>query len=338
MVLRIRRASGHDRRSIAFAGCTDVAVSLNDTFRAHGWMGIDVVGYFDDRAPTGNRPLAQNAKLEGTFADLIRKARNSEISAVYICLPMAAEKRVRQLVDELSRSAVSVHFCPSFFEFGLMNARWDDVFGQPVVSLVDSPFVGHQRVVKHAEDLVLALLLLPIVLLPMFVIALAVAATSRGPILYRQTRYGLDGRSFEIWKFRTMYVVERNEEFRQAARDDARVTPLGAFLRRTSLDELPQVFNVIHGEMSFVGPRPHPVKLNETHRDLIDRYMLRHKVKPGITGLAQVNGFRGETSERGQMAKRIEYDLMYIRNWSLWLDCKILARTVSVVWSGENAH
>jgi putative colanic acid biosynthesis UDP-glucose lipid carrier transferase len=135
-----------------------------------------------------------------------------------------------------------------------------------------------------------------------------------------------------------MYVVERNEEFRQAARDDARVTPLGAFLRRTSLDELPQVFNVIHGEMSFVGPRPHPVKLNETHRDLIDRYMLRHKVKPGITGLAQVNGFRGETSERGQMAKRIEYDLMYIRNWSLWLDCKILARTVSVVWSGENAH
>jgi len=338
MVLRMRRAHGHDRRTIAFAGCTEIALNLNDIFRSHGWMGIDVAGYFDDRSPTGNRPPPANARLAGNFADLVRLARSSKISAVYICLPMSAEKRVKQLIGTLSSSAVSVYFCPGFFEFGLMNARWDDVFGQPVIGIVDSPFVGRERVVKRFEDLLLASLLLPIALVPMLVVALAVATTSRGPILFRQTRYGLDGRSFQIWKFRTMYAVERDDEFRQVAHNDARVTPLGAYLRRTSLDELPQIFNVIQGDMSFVGPRPHPVKLNETHRDLIDGYMLRHKVKPGITGLAQVNGCRGETRERAQMAKRIEYDLTYIRNWSFWLDCKILARTVSVVWSGDNAR
>lgn len=337
MLLRHLRAVGYDHRRVAFAGCTGVAMQLSRIFAEHPWMGIDVAGFYDDRAPGGKRALA-SATRDGDFAELAALARSGAVQAVYICLPMAAESRVRKLVDTLSNTTVSIYYCPSFVGFDPFNARWDDVFGQPVVSIVESPFVGYQRLIKRLEDLVLVTIVLPLVALPMLIVAVAIALTSPGPIFYRQNRYGLDGKPFRIWKFRTMYDAERDEEFKQATRHDARVTPLGRLLRRTSVDELPQIFNVIRGDMSFVGPRPHPVKLDETHRDDIHRYMVRHKVKPGITGLAQVSGCRGETFDRRRMSRRIEHDLTYIRSWSVWLDLKILARTVSTVMSREDAH
>lgn len=340
LMLRHYRALGFDRRRVAFAGVNGTSLNLERTFRTHPWMGFELIGFFDDRMIFRGNPEAvkSEAFLAGDYGDLVTLARSGKIDAIYICLPMAAEKRIKKLIDDCAGTTASIYYCPSFFEFGLLNARWDDVFGQPVVSIVDSPYTGHDRLIKRAEDLVLAVLLLIALALPMALIALGIRLTSPGPILFKQNRLGLDGRPFKIWKFRTMTVAESDGEFRQATKNDSRVTPFGAFLRKTSLDELPQLINVVRGDMSIVGPRPHPVKLNEDHRDVIYRYMFRHKVKPGITGLAQVNGYRGETDTEEKMQKRIEYDLVYIRGWSLWMDVKILLKTVSAVFSAENAY
>ena len=336
ILLHYRRATGRDLRRVAFAGCNAISSGLSTTFARHRWMGITVAGYFDDRSPQVDRPVSPVPT--GSFKDLIAIAQRGEISAVYICLRLAAENRVKTLIDGLANSAVSIYYCPSFFDFDLCNARWDDVFGQPVVSIVDTPFVGYERWLKRAEDVALALLIVPVAVLPMLVIALLIACTSPGPVFFRQDRYGLGGKKFKIWKFRTMYQAVCQQEFRQALPGDARVTRLGRLLRRTSLDELPQLFNVIRGDMSFIGPRPHPVELDETHRNLIHRYMLRHKVKPGITGLAQVSGLRGETTDARKMRQRVEHDLRYIRGWSVALDLWILLMTVRSVVFGQNAH
>ena len=231
-----------------------------------------------------------------------------------------------------------IYYCPPLQATELLSGRWDDVGGHPVISIVESPFSGLDRHLKRLEDLVLVAVILPVAIIPMLIIAAAIKLTSPGPVIFRQTRYGLDGRKFLIWKFRTMTVTESDEEFRPARRSDSRVTPLGSFLRRTSLDELPQLYNVMVGDMSVVGPRPHPVKLNEDHRGIIPRYMLRHIVKPGITGWAQVNGLRGEIETVDGMRARIEYDLQYIRNWSIWTDVRILFRTVYHVISRSNAY
>jgi putative colanic acid biosynthesis UDP-glucose lipid carrier transferase len=227
---------------------------------------------------------------------------------------------------------------PDFFVFQLLRSRWTDVLGLPVVSVFESPFYGIDGLAKRLSDLILGGLALLLAAVPMTLIAALIKLTSPGPALFRQRRYGLDGHEIRVWKFRTMTVCEDGAEAVQVQPNDPRVTRLGAILRRTSLDELPQLFNVIEGSMSLVGPRPHANAQNEEFRSQIGGYMLRHKVKPGITGLAQVNGWRGLTDVPEKMRKRIEFDLRYIREWSLWLDITILARTVLVVLSGKNAY
>jgi putative colanic acid biosynthesis UDP-glucose lipid carrier transferase len=222
--------------------------------------------------------------------------------------------------------------------FQLLHSRWTDVLGLPVVSVFESPIYGIDGLAKQLSDVVLGGLFLLLAAVPMAAIALAIKRTSPGPAFFRQSRYGLDGREIRIWKFRTMNVCEDGPLAVQATPDDPRVTWLGAILRKTSLDELPQLFNVLAGDMSLVGPRPHASAQNEEYRSQIEGYMLRHKVKPGITGLAQVNGWRGGTDSPDKMRKRIECDLRYIREWSTWLDIKILCRTVFVVLSGKNAY
>jgi putative colanic acid biosynthesis UDP-glucose lipid carrier transferase len=330
VTLRYYRAFGHDHRTVAFVGVTDVATRLTHIFRTHPWMGIDVVGCFDDpdAAKPDSAAVETPQPLAGNVKDLLDKAAKDEVDAVYITLPMAMEDRIRAIVDLFNDTTLSVYYCPDLSKFDLLDARWDDILGQPVISIVESPFGGYERYLKRLEDLTLVALILPVIVLPLLMIALAVKLTSPGPILYGQNRHGLNQRIFKIWKFRTMYVVESDDEFVQAKRGDARITPLGAFLRKTSLDELPQFFNVLRGDMSVVGPRPHPTMLNETHRKLIRRYALRHKVKPGITGWAQVNNYRGETETLDKMERRIEYDLEYIRTWSIWLDLKVLLWTL----------
>jgi putative colanic acid biosynthesis UDP-glucose lipid carrier transferase len=244
---------------------------------------------------------------------------------------MASQPRILSLLDELRDTTASIYFVPDIFVTDLIQGRVDSVGGMPVVAVCETPFSGLHGVIKRASDIVLSLLIVALISLPLLIIALAVKLSSPGPAIFKQRRYGLDGQEIIVYKFRSMTVIEDGVAIQQAQKHDKRITALGRFLRRTSLDELPQFFNVLQGRMSIVGPRPHAVSHNEMYRKLIKGYMQRHKVKPGITGWAQVNGYRGETETLEKMKARIDYDLDYLRNWSLRLDLYIIARTVWVV-------
>jgi putative colanic acid biosynthesis UDP-glucose lipid carrier transferase len=274
----------------------------------------------------------------GTIEEAAEFVKRNGTNFVYVALPMSADERLRALIEQLSDSTASVYLVPDIFTFQLMNARIEQVNGLPVIGIRETPFSGVEGWVKRLEDFVLASLILLLVS-PVFVaVAVGVKLSSRGPVLFRQRRYGLDGQPIRVYKFRSMTVCEDGDRIEQASRTDARVTPFGAFLRRTSLDELPQFINVLQGRMSIVGPRPHAVAHNEQYRRLIKGYMLRHKVRPGITGLAQVNGFRGETDTLDKMEKRVEFDLAYIERWSLQLDLKIIGQTIVSGFWGSNAY
>jgi putative colanic acid biosynthesis UDP-glucose lipid carrier transferase len=340
LALRYYRAYGHDRRRVAFIGDTEVSRRLAEVFKKNVWMGIDVVAICD--ACDGSGLDKSRAPGGGAVPDveaLVERAHDHSLSAIYISLPMSAEARIKEIVDAFSDTTVAIYYCPPPFGFDPVNARWGDINGHMVMSMVESPFSSAgRRSLKRAEDLLVASAILVFIAPLLVITAIAVKLTSPGPVLFRQQRYGLDGREFSILKFRTMRHCPQDAAFVQATRNDARVTPLGAFLRKTSIDELPQFFNVLLGQMSVVGPRPHPVQLNEAHRKLIPRYMLRHIVKPGITGWAQVNGYRGETETTELMTKRVEFDLQYIKSWSVRLDLYILVRTVLVGFTGTRAY
>ncbi|MEI7443805.1 MAG: undecaprenyl-phosphate glucose phosphotransferase [Burkholderiales bacterium] len=299
---------------------------------------VRVTAFFDDRAPTrlgDDLELPLTGRID-SLADFVRANR---VDQIYIALPMASQPRILKLLDELRDTTASIFFLPDIFLYDLIQARVDTVGGLPVVAVCETPFHGTTGVIKRLSDLLIATAAIVLTAPVMLATAVAVRATSAGPILFRQRRYGLDGQEIVVWKFRTMRVQEDGAVVRQATKDDDRITPLGRFLRRTSLDELPQFFNVLQGRMSVVGPRPHAVAHNEMYRKLIKGYMIRHKVKPGITGWAQVNGARGETDTIDKMRTRIEFDLEYLRNWSLRLDLLIVWRTFWQALRGDrNAY
>jgi putative colanic acid biosynthesis UDP-glucose lipid carrier transferase len=336
LLLLFWRAGSREHRRVALYGATKAAQRLEQVFRQHSWVGIDVVGLYDDQPADRRNDIG--LEIIGDLQALVRRAEAGQLSAVYITTPLATEAGLQEIIDRFADTTISLHYCPALFDLNLLGAHWDDVFGLPVISVINSPLDGFRRHVKRLEDVLLTLLILPLVALPALAIVIAMTLTSPGPILFSQTRSGLDGRRFKIYKFRTMYTLDSDEEFVQAKRNDARITPLGAFLRRTSLDELPQFINVLAGDMSIVGPRPAPVKYNEEHRQIIYRYMLRHKVKPGMTGLAQVRGCRGETETLDKAERRTAYDLQYINNWSLHLDLLIILRTIGLVFEGLPAR
>jgi putative colanic acid biosynthesis UDP-glucose lipid carrier transferase len=276
--------------------------------------------------------------LLGTLDAMPQWVREHSVSTIYITLPMVAQPRIMRMLDELGDTIASIYFVPDIFVFDLIQARFDELEGIPVIAICESPFSGFNSVLKRLTDIVCGagalLLLWPI----MAAIAIGIKVTSPGPVLFKQRRYGLDGAEIMVYKFRSMNVLEDGGVIRQAKRGDNRITPFGAFLRRTSLDELPQFINVLQGTMSIVGPRPHAVAHNEQYRKLIKRYMIRHKVKPGITGWAQVNGYRGETETVEKMRSRVAYDLDYLRNWSVSLDFLIMLKTLTVVFKDQNAY
>jgi putative colanic acid biosynthesis UDP-glucose lipid carrier transferase len=274
----------------------------------------------------------------GSLSNLADYCRANRVDTIYIALPMASQPRILKLLEDLRDTTASIYFVPDIFVFDLIQARVDSIGGLPVVAVCETPFYGMNGIVKTASDFVLGALILAAIAPILAVIAVGVKLSSPGPVLFKQRRYGLDGRKIIVYKFRTMTVAEDGDVVRQATRNDSRITRFGAFLRRTSLDELPQFINVVQGRMSIVGPRPHAVAHNEMYRKLIRGYMIRHKVKPGITGLAQVNGLRGETETVEKMQKRVEYDLAYLRNWSLLLDLQIILKTLAVVMKGSNAY
>ena len=338
-VVRHLRRSGLNGQRFAIVGVTPIGIQLARNVEAAAELGLTLAGFYDDRPVERltNLPPDVGSRL-GNLDDLYRAVAAGEVQRVYITFPMRAEKRIAQILDRLSDTTASVFLVPDFFVFELLHSRWTNIRGVPVVSVFDHPFYGVDGWIKRATDLVLASLAL-VMLSPVFVaIAAAVKLSSPGPVFFRQVRYGLDGRQIRVWKFRSMTVCENGPTIAQATRGDKRITPVGAILRKTSLDELPQLFNVLVGEMSLVGPRPHAAAHNEEYRTMIQGYMLRHKVRPGITGLAQVMGYRGETDTLDKMAGRVKYDHAYIRDWSWWLDVRILFQTVGVVFSQQNAY
>jgi putative colanic acid biosynthesis UDP-glucose lipid carrier transferase len=324
-------------RTAFVASTNDLGMRLAQQFETKPYLGVAFAGFFDDRGP--ERIGAEAAKrLLGNIADLPAYVKRHRIDAIFVTLPMASQPRILKLLDELSDTTASIYFVPDIFVVDLIQARVDTIGNIPVVAVCESPFYGVNGMIKRLSDVILATLIVLMISPVMLAVAAAVKWTSPGPVLFRQRRYGADGKEIIVYKFRSMSVCEDDGEIRQAQKNDARVTPLGAFLRRTSLDELPQFINVLQGRMSIVGPRPHAVAHNELYRKLIKGYMVRHKVKPGITGWAQVNGYRGETETLEKMQRRIEYDLDYLRNWSLRLDLYIIVKTVFVVLKNKNAY
>jgi putative colanic acid biosynthesis UDP-glucose lipid carrier transferase len=333
------RARGFNIRRYAICGVNELGIQLARNIDVAPELGLRLAGFYDDRPQKRLAELPPEiGPFVGNLEELVHRARRGVIDTVYITFPMRAEERIRSVLARLADTTASVYIVPDFFVFELLHARWTNINGLPAVSVFENPLYGVEGLAKRAADLVFGSLLLAVAAVPMIMMGLAVRLTSRGPVFFRQRRYGLDGREILVWKFRTMSCCDDGGEVRQATRGDDRVTTLGRVLRRTSLDELPQLFNVIEGSMSLVGPRPHANAHNEQYRSLIEGYMLRHKVKPGITGLAQVNGYRGETETLEKMQKRVACDHQYIREWSFWMDVKILARTLGAVLVQRNAY
>ena len=328
IALRMARDRGYNKRTGAVVGSGPIAKRIAKTLIDNPSFGIEQSGFYDD----------EGEGLAGDLDALVERCSQGRIDVVYLALPLERSRLIRDLTERLHNSTVSVYLVPDLLVFDLMQARVQSLGDVPVISILESPFLGIDGWVKRAEDVVLGSIILASITLPMIAIAAAVKLTSSGPVFFKQRRIGFNGKKITVWKFRSMNTCDYGDNFVQATKSDVRITRLGAFLRKTSLDELPQFINVISGEMSIVGPRPHGVAQNEQYRQLIGDYMLRHKVKPGITGWAQINGWRGETDTLEKMEKRVEFDLHYIRNWSLWMDLKIIVLTVFRGFTDPNVH
>jgi len=328
--------AAHARRAI-IVGCTAASQELARRLGRHTELGMAVAGFFDDRG-SDRLQCSKYAQLLGRFADVPDFVNNRNIDVIFIAIPPGQVARMRELVNELGDTTASIYYVPDVSGFDMIQQRTSEILGFPVVAMCETPFHGYRGLVKRLMDVSIASLALVLLSPLLLAIAWGVKRSSPGPVLFRQRRYGLDGRQIQVYKFRTMTVCEDGLRVTQAQRCDQRVTPIGRFLRRWSLDELPQLINVLHGTMSLVGPRPHAVAHNEEYRKLIKRYMVRHKVLPGITGLAQVRGCRGETTRVEDMEARVVFDLEYMRNWSPLLDLQILVATVFAVIRTDRAY
>jgi putative colanic acid biosynthesis UDP-glucose lipid carrier transferase len=339
LILRELRSRGYNSRAAAIVGMTELGEQLAMQMKEVPSLGLRAEAFYDDRDEERCHPISPELGTRaGTLDDLVKAAKAGEIDLIYIAFPLRAEPRINQLLRQLSDTTASVYLAADFFVFDLLHARWATLGNVPTMSLYETPFYGVDGWLKRLEDIVVGSLILMVIAIPMLIIGLCVKLTSPGPVLFKQRRYGLNGEVIDVLKFRSMTVTEDGSEIQQATKDDPRVTKLGAFLRRSNLDELPQFFNVLAGSMSIVGPRPHAVAHNELYRKKVRGYMLRHKVKPGITGWAQVNGWRGETDTLEKMEKRVEHDLDYIRNWSLLWDLQIIFMTVFGANARRNAY
>jgi Undecaprenyl-phosphate glucose phosphotransferase len=302
---------------------------------------VQVVGFFDDRTSRVPGEIL-GVPRRGNVRDLLTFARLQRIDLVIIALPWIAEQRLLGILRIVGILPVDIRLGPERAGYRFSHARYSHLAGAPLLNVLDRPLTDWQMLAKEAEDRVLALVFLLLTAPLMLTVALAIKLTSRGTVLFRQKRYGFNNQLIEVYKFRTMYAdqADRNAD-RLVSRDDPRVTPLGRWLRKTSLDELPQLINVLKGEMSIVGPRPHAVAakaVNKLYDEVVQEYAARHRVKPGITGWAQVNGWRGETDTFEKIEKRVAYDLHYIENWSLYLDLKIILMTLPALLKSRNAY
>lgn len=325
------------RKTTVIVGATDTGVKLAKEFKANPYYATEFLGFFDDRQKS-RLPLTTEDHLIGRFTDVAEFVKRNHVQVIYLSLPVTLYSRVEFLLEELKDTTASVYFAPDIVISNLIQARTANIGEIPLFAVCETPFFGKNRAIKRCSDIFFSCIILTLIAPILIIVALGVKFTSPGPIIFKQRRYGLDGREILVYKFRSMTVTENADVVTQATKTDARITPFGGFLRRTSLDELPQFINVLQGRMSIVGPRPHAVAHNEMYRKLIKGYMMRHKVKPGITGWAQVNGCRGETDTLDKMQNRIDKDLDYLRNWSIWLDIAIIFKTIKLVFKDEQAY
>jgi len=336
-VLRWQARKPQARRSAIIIGASALSVKVARALRDGKDTGVDFLGYFDDRQDERVHPDAR-AHMLGSLSQASEHVRRQGVREVYITLPLGSQPRIVQLLEQIQGTTASLFFVPDVFGISIIQGRLQDINGVPVVGICETPFTGTNELVKRISDVVLSLLILALISPILLLVAIGVKLSSPGPVIFKQRRNGLDGEEIIVYKFRSMRTQDDGQVVKQATKGDSRITPFGAFIRRTSLDELPQFVNVLQGRMSIVGPRPHAVAHNEEYRKLIKAYMVRHKVKPGITGWAQVNGLRGETDTVDKMKARVEYDLEYLRNWSLALDLQIIVRTVRLVIFDRHAY
>lgn len=327
------------KKTAIIVGVNDLGNQLEARINSNAELCIDLKGYFDVLADDAHsQSVRNNTQLLGSIEQLSSYVKKNAIDVIYIALPPSLHSEIMQLLEDLKDTTASIYFVPNFFIADLIQARIDDIGGMPVVAVCETPFSGFDGIVKGLSDLIFASIILCVISPILIVLGLGVKLSSPGPVLFKQRRYGLDGQEIVVYKFRSMTVTEDGDEVAQAKVNDRRVTRFGSFIRKTSLDELPQFINVLQGRMSIVGPRPHAISHNEMYRKIIKGYMVRHKVKPGITGWAQVNGFRGETEAIDSMKNRIEYDIEYLKKWSLGLDIKIILKTVLLVFKDSKAY
>ncbi len=335
--IRLQALNASNRRGAVVIGASALGVKVARALSHSPIQGVDFLGYFDDR--TDDRVhIDSNAKRLGTLREAAPYIRANSVREAFITLPLGSQPRIVELLEQLQGTTASIYFVPDVFGISIIQGRLQDMSGVPVVAICETPFTGINRLTKRLSDIVLTALILALIAPLMLAVAIGVKLSSPGPAVFRQRRNGLDGDEIVVYKFRSMTTQDDGNVVRQATKGDARITRFGAFIRKTSLDELPQFINVLQGRMSIVGPRPHAVAHNEMYRQLIKAYMVRHKVKPGITGWAQVNGHRGETDTLEKMQARVEYDLEYLRNWSLGLDLVIILRTIKSVWTDAKAY
>ena len=326
------------RRNVVIVGVNNQARQLATDICDDQGNGLTLEGFFDDRGEERTGKCEQ-ARYLGKMNALVDYVRDNKIDLIYITLPIREKKRLIDLLDELHDTTASIYFTPDIFVYDLIQSRMDSIGDTPLVALCETPFSGTNGIIKRLSDIIFSAFVLVVISPLLLLLAIAVKLSSPGPVFFKQKRYGLDGQEITVYKFRSMTVCENDsKDIKQATRNDSRVTKLGAFMRKYSLDELPQFLNVLQGRMSTVGPRPHAVAHNELYRGQIKGYMIRHKVKPGITGWAQVNGFRGETDTVEKMQKRVEYDLDYLRNWSLGLDFTIVLKTIVAIFQTEDTY
>jgi putative colanic acid biosynthesis UDP-glucose lipid carrier transferase len=335
--MRNHAAQPELRRAALVVGGSELALQVGRALQQRSAVGVTFVGYIEDRLDQRSSPEVLN-HIIGGIDDIGAVVQRLQVREVYITLQFNMTERVQELLAALQNTTASIFFVPDFKGVNLVQGRMLNMAGMPVFALLDSPFVGINALAKRVSDVLLASLILLLIAPLMGALAIGVKLSSPGPVIFRQRRNGLDGREIVVYKFRSMTTQDNGAHVPQARRGDPRITRFGAFMRRTSLDELPQFVNVLQGRMSVVGPRPHAVAHNEFYRPHIQRYMVRHKVRPGITGWAQVNGCRGETEVVEKMQQRVDYDIDYLRNWSLRMDLHIIARTVRLVLFDRGAY
>lgn len=323
------------QKRVIVAGMNDQGIALAESLMHNDYSTATCLGFFEDRDP--ERLQNKNGfPILGKLADIAEYVKTHNINIIYLSLPMVSQPRIIKLLDELQDTTASIYILPDIFLTDLIQGHMGQVDGIPVMAICESPFTGVDSLVKRLTDIVLSLIILTLLSPLLLAISIGVKLSSPGPIIYKQRRYGLDSKEINVYKFRSMKVCDDSSNVVQATRQDPRITKFGAFLRKTSLDELPQFFNVLQGKMSIVGPRPHAVAHNEMYRKLIKGYMIRHKVKPGVTGWAQINGLRGETDTLDKMQARIEHDIDYLRYWSHRLDIYIMLKTLWVIIKGQD--